>query len=224
MGKRRWLRFAAIGTLLAAVALPAYADDPTPTASQPPPASVTDVNRSLEQLQAEAAAVQADFAKATIAYTKALKEAQAAEAAAKAAEAGASTSKGRADEERRRLGVITAQAYQLGIPTVMGTESILWSLAPVAENLQEIADRQTAIVQLGSTQVSQYNTAMAAESESNRLKEDAVTKRAAANEAAAKAQELSKQVQQKAADASAMMADQTADLDVASGVSQQLQT
>ncbi|WP_427893081.1 peptidoglycan DD-metalloendopeptidase family protein [Kribbella sp. GL6] len=224
LGKRRGLRFAAIGTLLAAVALPAYADDPTPTTSEPPPASVTDVNRSLEQLQAEAAAVQADFAKATIAYTKALKDAQAAESAAKKAEASASTSKGRSDEERRKLGLLTAQAYQMGIPTVMGTESMLWSLAPVAENLQEIADRQTAIVQLGSTQVAQYNAAMAAESETNRLKADAATKRTAANEAAAKAQELSKQVQQKAADASAAMADQTADLDVASGISQQLQT
>ena len=52
----------------------------------------------------------------------------------------------------------------MGIPTVMGTESMLWSLAPIAENLQEIADRQTAITQLGSTQVAQYQTAMAAES------------------------------------------------------------
>jgi murein DD-endopeptidase MepM/ murein hydrolase activator NlpD len=224
LGRRRGLRFAALGTLLAVVALPAYADDPSPTTSQPPPASVTDVNRSLEQLQAEAAAVQADFAKATIAYTNALKQAQAAEAAAKKAESTASTSRGRADEERRRLGVITAQAYQLGIPTVMGTESILWSLAPVAENLQEIADRQTAITQLGNTQVAQYKAAMKAESESNRLKSEATGKRAAANEAAAKAQELSKQVQQKASDAAAAAADQTADLDVASGVSKELQT
>ncbi|MFF0343099.1 peptidoglycan DD-metalloendopeptidase family protein [Kribbella sp. NPDC004875] len=223
LGKRRWLRLAALGTVLAVAALPAYADDPTPSASEPPPASVTDVNRSLEQLQAEAAAVQADFAKATIAYTKALKDAQTAEAAAKKAETSATKSKGVADEQRRRLGVITAQAYQLGVPTVMGTESMLWSLAPVAENLQEIADRQTAITQLGSTQVAQYRTAMAAEAESIRLKAEATSKRAAANEAATKAQELSKQVQQKAADASAAMADQTADLDVASALSQQLQ-
>ncbi|GAA1566261.1 hypothetical protein GCM10009804_23780 [Kribbella hippodromi] len=222
LGRRRGLRFAALGTLLAVIALPAYADDPSPSTS-PPPASVTDVNRSLEQLQAEAAAVQADFAKATIAYTKALKDAQAAEAAAKKAESTATTSRGKADEERRRLGVLTAQAYQLGIPTVMGTESMLWSLAPVAENLQEIADRQTAITQLGSTQVAQYRTAMSAESESNRLKAEATTKRTAANEAAAKAQELSNQVQQQAADATASMADQTADLDVASALSQQLQ-
>ncbi|WP_371402422.1 peptidoglycan DD-metalloendopeptidase family protein [Kribbella sp. NBC_00662] len=219
LGRRRGLRLAAFGTLLAVVALPAYADDPTP----PPPASVTDVNRSLEQLQAEAAAVQADFAKATIAYTKALKDAQAAEAAAKKAEATATVSKGKADEERRQLGLLTAQAYQLGIPTVMGTESMLWSLAPVAENLQEIADRQTAITQLGSTQVSQYRMAMEAESESIRLKAEATAKRQAANDAAAKAQDLSKQVQQKAADASAAMADQTADLDVASALSKQLQ-
>jgi murein DD-endopeptidase MepM/ murein hydrolase activator NlpD len=223
LGRHRGLRFAALGTLLAVIGLPAYADDPTPSTSQPPPASVTDVNRSLEQLQAEAAAVQADFAKATIAYTKALKDAQTAEAAAKKAETSAAASRGKADDERRQLGLLTAQAYQLGIPTVMGTESMLWSLAPIAENLQEIADRQTAITQLGSTQVSQYKTAMAAENESNRLKTDATNKRAAANEAAAKAQDLSKQVQQKAADASASMADQAADLDVASALSKQLQ-
>jgi murein DD-endopeptidase MepM/ murein hydrolase activator NlpD len=223
LGRRRGLRLAALGTLLAAVAVPVAYADPSPSATEPPPASVTDVNRSLEQLQAEAAAVQADFAKATIAYTKALKEAQAAEAAAKKAESTATVSKGKSDEERRRLGVITAQAYQLGIPTVMGTESMLWSLAPVAENLQEIADRQTAITQLGNTQVSQYQRAMAAEEESERLKGEAAGKRAAANQAAAKAQELSKQVQQKAADASAAMADQTADLDVASALSKQLQ-
>ena len=85
LGSRRGLWIAALGTVLAVVALPAYADDPTP----PPPASVTDVNRSLEELQAEAAAVQADFAKATIAYTNALKAAQTAEATAKKAEASA---------------------------------------------------------------------------------------------------------------------------------------
>ena len=219
LGSRRGLRLAALGTLLAAVALPAYADDPTP----PPPASVTDVNRSLEQLQAEAAAVQADFAKATIAYTNALKAAQTAEAAAKNAEASATVSKSRADTERRHLGLLTAQAYQMGIPTVLGTESMLWSLAPIAENLQEIADRQTAITQLGSTQVAQYRTAMAAEAESNRLTADAAGKRAAANEAAGKAKELSLQVQQKAAFAAAAMEGQAADLDGASELSKQLQ-
>lgn len=146
LGNRRGLRFAALGTLLAVVSLPAYADTPTP----PPPASVTDVKRSLEQLQAEAAALQAEFAKATIAYTNALKAAERAEAAAKKAEASAATVGGRADEERRRLGVITAQAYQLGIPTTLGAESMIWSLSPVAENLQEIADRQTAIQQLAA--------------------------------------------------------------------------
>ena len=62
--------------------------------------------------------------------------------------------------------MLTAQAYQLGIPTMLGTESMLWSLAPVAENLQEIADRQTAIRQLGSTQVAQYKAATAAEIDS----------------------------------------------------------
>src|SRR5262245_18880081 len=75
LGRRRGLRLTALGAVLAVAAMPAYADDPTPSTSEPPPASVTDVNRSLEQLQAEAAVVQADFAKATIAYTKALKDA-----------------------------------------------------------------------------------------------------------------------------------------------------
>ncbi|MEV5961227.1 peptidoglycan DD-metalloendopeptidase family protein [Kribbella sp. NPDC051952] len=216
---RRALRFAALGTLLAVVALPAYADDPTP----PPPASVTDVNRSLEQLQAEAAAVQADFAKATIAYTNALKTAQTAETAAKAAEATAAAGKGHSDEERRKLGLLTAQAYQMGIPTVMGAESMLWSLAPVAENLQEIADRQTAIKQLGSTQVSQYQEAMAAESEAGRLGQEASAKRAAANDAAAKAKQLSAEVQQKATYAASAMAEQAAELDGASELSKQVQ-
>lgn len=219
LGSRRGLRFAALGTLLAVVALPAYADDPTP----PPPASVTDVNRSLEQLQAEAAAVQADFAKATIAYTNALKAAQTAETAAKAAEASAAAGKGKSDEERRQLGLLTAQAYQMGIPTVMGAESMLWSLAPIAENLQEIADRQTAITQLGSTQVSQYQEAMAAESEAGRLNAEAAGKRAAANDAAAKAKQLSAEVQQKAAYAASQMAGQAAELDGASALSKQLQ-
>ncbi|MEV0796829.1 peptidoglycan DD-metalloendopeptidase family protein [Kribbella sp. NPDC050281] len=219
VGNRRGLRWAALGTLLAVVALPAYADDPTP----PPPASVTDVNRTLEELQAEAAAVQADFAKATIAYTNALKAAQTAEAAAKKAETTAAASKGRADEQRRRLGLLTAQAYQLGIPTVMGAESMIWSLAPVAENLQEIADRQTAITQLGSTQVAQYKAATAAESEAGRTRSEAAGKRAAANEAAAKAKELSQQVQQKATFAATAMEGQAADLDGASELSRQLQ-
>ncbi|MEV0284659.1 MULTISPECIES: peptidoglycan DD-metalloendopeptidase family protein [unclassified Kribbella] len=220
VGSRRGLRFAALGTLLAVFAVPAYADNtPTP----PPPASVTDVNKSLEQLQAEAAAVQADFAKATIAYTTALKAAQTAEAAAKAAETSATASKGKADEERRRLGLLTAQAYQTGIPTVLGAESMLWSLAPVAENLQEIADRQTAIQQLGSTQVTQYQTAMTAENEAGKAKAEATSKRAAANEAAAKAKQLAQEVQQKAADSALMAESQYADLDGASELSKQLQ-
>src|SRR5215207_7282894 len=147
----RGLRFAALGTLLAVFAVPAYADDKP----SPPPASVTDVNRSLEQMQAEAAAVQAEFAKATIAYTNALHAAEVAEAAARKAEQVAASSKSRADVERRRLGQLTAQAYQSGIPTSLGAESMLWSLAPVAENLQDLADRQTAITRLGNNQVAQ---------------------------------------------------------------------
>ncbi|GAA1570525.1 hypothetical protein GCM10009789_25060 [Kribbella sancticallisti] len=223
LGNGRGLRFAALGTLLAVFALPsyaAYADDPT----TPPPASVTDVNRSLEQLQAEAAAIQADVAKATIAYTSALKVAQATEAVAKKAEAYAANTKGRSDVERRRLGLLTAQAYQVGIPTVLGTESMLWSLAPVAENLQEIADRQTAIRQLGSTQVSQYKAATAAQNTAGTAAADAATKRAAADKAAATAEQLRKDVQSKAASASMAMEGQLADLAGASQLSKQLQS
>ncbi|TDD61854.1 peptidase M23, partial [Kribbella antibiotica] len=189
----------------------------------PPPASVTDVKRSLEQLQAEAAALQADFAKATIAYTNALKSAETAEADAKKAEAAANTSTGKADEERRRLGVITAQAYQLGVPTQLGAESILWSLAPVAENLQEIADRQTAIQQLGTTQTSQYNKAMNAGAIADKAKAEAAGKRGAAKAAAARAQQLGNDVKQKAADAASRAIDQLPELDGASELSKQLQ-
>ncbi|ADB32630.1 Peptidase M23 [Kribbella flavida DSM 17836] len=219
MRNRRGLRFAALGTLLAGFALPAYADDPTP-----PPASVTDVNRSLEQLQAEAAAVQADFAKATIAYTNALRTAQATEAAAKRAEQFAATKKTRSEAERRKLGLLTAQAYQLGIPTALGAESMLWSLAPVAENLQEIADRQTAIKQLSSNQVAQYNAASAAENAAGTAANDATTKRKAADAAATKARQLSQEVQQKAANAAMTMQGQLADLAGATQLSQQLQS
>ena len=211
VGNARGLRFAALGTLLAVFALPAYAayaDDPTP----PPPASVTEVNRSLEQLQAEAAAIQADVAKSTIAYTNALKVAQTAEAAAKKSEAYAASTKGKADIERRKLGLVTAQAYQLGIPTVLGTESMLWSLAPVAENLQEIADRQTAIRQLGNTQVSQYKAATGAETTAGTAAGDAAAKRAEADKANAAAEQLRKEVQSKAASASMAMEGQLADL------------
>ncbi len=223
VGNVRGLRFAALGTLLAVFALPAYAayaDDPTP----PPPASVTDVNRSLEQLQAEAAAIQADVAKSTIAYTNALKIAQTAEAAAKKSEAYAASTKGKADIERRKLGLVTAQAYQLGIPTVLGTESMLWSLAPVAENLQEIADRQTAIRQLGNTQVSQYKAATGAETTAGTAAGDAAAKRAEADKANATAEQLRKDVQSKAASASMAMEGQLADLAGATQLSKQLQT
>jgi len=218
LGKKRGMRFAALGALLAVFALPAYAD-PTP-----PPASVTDVNRSLEQLQAEAATIQADLTKSTIAYTNALKQAQTAEAAAKKAEQYAASSKGRSDAERRRLGLLTAQAYQMGIPTVLGAESMLWSLAPIAENLQEIADRQTAIRQLGNTQVAQYQTAMAAENAAGTAASDAATKRAAADKAAATTKTLSQEVQTKAANASMTMNGQLADLAGATQLSKQLQT
>ncbi|TDU84277.1 murein DD-endopeptidase MepM/ murein hydrolase activator NlpD [Kribbella voronezhensis] len=222
LGNRRRLRLAVIGALVAVVALPsyaAYADDPTP----PPPASVTDVKRSLEQLQAEAAAIQADFAKTTIAYTNALKAVQTTEAAAKKAEQYAAGKKSVSDVERRKLGLVTAQAYQLGIPTVIGTESMLWSLAPIAENLQEIADRQAAIRQLGSTQVSQYQAATAAQNAAGTAADDAARKRAAADQAAQTARTLGLEVKSKAAEASVAMQDQMADLAGASQMSSQLQ-
>ncbi|GAA3540153.1 peptidoglycan DD-metalloendopeptidase family protein [Kribbella ginsengisoli] len=221
LGNGRRLRLAALGAVMAVVALPTYAAfaDQTP----PPPASVTDVNRSLEQLQAEAAEIQLDVAKATVAYTNALKTAQTAEAAAKKAEAFANNTKNKSQDERRRLGLLTAQAYQLGIPTVLGTESMLWSLAPVAENLQEIADRQTAIRQLGSTQVAQYNAATAAESTAGTAAADAAAKRAVADQANKKATELGKTVREKAASAAMAMEGQLADLAGATELSKQLQ-
>jgi len=221
LGNGRRLRLAAVGALVAVVALPSYAAfaDPTP----PPPASVTDVNRSLEQLQAEAAAIQIDVAKATVAYTNALKVAQATDAIAKKAEAHAATTQNKSQEERRRLGVLTAQAYQMGIPTVLGTESMLWSLAPVAENLQEIADRQTAIRQLGSTQVSQYKAATAAEATAGTATADAANKRAEADKASKAATELGKTVREKAASAAMAMEGQLADLAGATQLSKQLQ-
>jgi hypothetical protein len=217
-GRSRRLRVAALGVVLVAVALPAYADQP-----EPPPASVTDVSRSLEQLQAEAASLQADFAKATIAYTNALKATQQANAAADLAERNAATAKVKAANERRRLGVLSAQAYQLGIPTTIGAESMLWSLAAVAENLQEIADRQTAIRTIGDTQVAQYHAAMDAEGTANTTIADAATKRAAADKAAATAKALSEQVRKKAADAAAAMQGRLADLTGSTQVSEQAQ-
>jgi murein DD-endopeptidase MepM/ murein hydrolase activator NlpD len=222
LGNSRRLRLAAIGALVAVVALPsyaAYADDPTP----PPPASVTDVKRSLEQLQAEAAQIQAEFAKTTIEYTNAQKTAQTSEAAAKKAEAYAASKKGVSDVERRKLGLLTAQAYQMGIPTVLGTESMLWSLAPIAENLQEIADRQAAIRQLGSTQVAQYQTATAAQDAAGTAADDAAKKRAAADTAAQTVKTLGLEVKAKAQEAALAMQGQMADLAGASALSSQLQ-
>jgi murein DD-endopeptidase MepM/ murein hydrolase activator NlpD len=218
---RTWgVRFAAVGALIAMlfVTSTAYADEPAP-----PPASVTDVNKSLEQMQAEAAAVQAEFARATIAYTNALHAAQVAEAAAKKAEQAAASSKGRAAVERRRLGQLTAQAYQSGIPTVLGAESMLWSLAPVAENLQDIADRQTAITRMGNNQVAQYKAAKATESAAGTAVADAAVKRAAADKAAANARRLSDQVRTEAANAARVMEGQAAQLAGAAKLSDQLQ-
>jgi murein DD-endopeptidase MepM/ murein hydrolase activator NlpD len=222
LGNGRRLRLAALGAVVAVLALPTYAAVADPTL--PPPASVTDVNRSLEQLQAEAAAIQIDVAKATVAYTNALQVAQTSEAAAKKAEAFAAGTQAKSQVERRRLGLLTAQAYQMGIPTVMGTESMLWSLAPVAENLQEIADRQTSIRQLGSTQVAQYKAATAAESTAGTATADAAAKRAAADKATQTANELGKTVREKAASAAMAMEGQLADLAGATQLSKQLQT
>jgi hypothetical protein len=82
VGGRPRLRIAALCAVMLSLALPAFADE-TPM----PPASVTQVptGRSLEQLQAEAAALQADFARATLAYTAAQKKAAQAKADATAA-------------------------------------------------------------------------------------------------------------------------------------------
>ncbi|MGH3465907.1 MAG: peptidoglycan DD-metalloendopeptidase family protein, partial [Kribbellaceae bacterium] len=133
--------------------------------------------RSLEQLQAEAAALQADLARATIAYTAAVKKAQQAKVAADTAAATAVRTSAKAAEERARLGRISAQAYQLGIPTSLGAESMLWSLASVAESLQEIADRQSAITVAGSNQSNAYQASLDAEAAAKAAAADAAAKR-----------------------------------------------
>src|SRR6266498_2572587 len=215
------LRIAALCAVLASLTAPALyspalADPTTPL----PPASVTKVptGRSLEQLQAEAAALQADFAKATIAYTAATKAAEQARAAATAADAKAASTQATADEARRRLGRITAQAYQLGIPTSLGAESMLWSLSAVAENLQDLADRQSAITVAGTNQanVDADNAAQAAAT-------DAAAKRTAADTAAEAAGKLADDVRQKAAVATQKMQDWLSQLELASAVSDELQ-
>ena len=100
---------------------------------------------------------------------------------------------------------------------------MLWSLAPIAENLQEIADRQAAIRQLGSTQVAQYQTATAAENVAGTAADDAATKRAAADTAAQTAKTLGLEVKAKAQEAALAMQGQMADLAGASALSNQLQ-
>ncbi|MFC0625743.1 peptidoglycan DD-metalloendopeptidase family protein [Kribbella deserti] len=214
----RRLRVAALGVVLAAVSIPmAYADPP------PPPASVTDVNRTYEQLQAEAAALQADFAMATIAYTRALTQSQRADAAADKSELAAARAKAKADEQRALLGRVTAQAYQLGLPTAFGPQPLLWSQTPFASNLPQFADRQTAIAKVGSDQAKLYHAVRALEAAANVAAADAISKRTAANQAAATAKTLDAEVRRKAASASVTMQGQLADLAGAKRMSAQLQ-
>ncbi len=220
------LRIAAVCAVLASLTAPALyspalADPTTPL----PPASVTKVptGRSLEQLQAEAAALQADFAKATIAYTAATKAAEQARAAATAADAKAASTQATADEARRRLGRITAQAYQLGIPTSLGAESMLWSLSAVAENLQDLADRQSAITVAGTNQANAYQASVDADNAAQAAATDAAAKRTAADTAAEAAGKLADDVRQKAAVATQKMQDWLSQLELASAVSDELQ-
>jgi murein DD-endopeptidase MepM/ murein hydrolase activator NlpD len=220
------LRIAALCAVLGALTAPslyspALADPTTPL----PPASVTKVptGRSLEQLQAEAAALQADFAKATIAYTAATKKAEQARAAATAADAEAASTQAAAEEARRRLGRITAQAYQLGIPTSLGAESMLWSLSAVAENLQDLADRQSAITVAGTNQANAYQASVDADNAAQAAATDAAAKRAAADTAAEAAGKLADDVQQKAAVATQKMQDWLSQLELAGAVSDELQ-
>jgi murein DD-endopeptidase MepM/ murein hydrolase activator NlpD len=207
------------GAVLVALCVPAYADEP------PPPASVTKVPtaRSLEQLQAEAAALQADLAKATIAYTAAVKKAQQAKVAADAAIANAARTSAKAAEERRELGRISAQAYQLGIPTSLGAESMLWSLASVAENLQEIADRQSAISVAGTNQANQYQASVDADAAAKAAATDAGTKRTAASTAAADTKKLAEEVRAKSNAATQKMQDWLNQMELATAVSDTLQ-
>ncbi|WP_328994235.1 peptidoglycan DD-metalloendopeptidase family protein [Kribbella sp. NBC_01245] len=215
----RRVRIVALGVVLAAVGIPMAYADPSP----PPPASVTDVNRSYEQLQAEAAALQADFAKATIAYTKALGQSQQADAVADKAELLAAQAKAKADEQRGLLGQLTAQAYQLGLPLAFGPQQLMWAQSPFASNLPQFADRQTAIAQVGSDQAKLYETVTTLVAAANVAAADATAKRQVANQAAANAKVLDAEVRRKAASASVTMQGQLADLAGAKKMSAQLQ-
>jgi murein DD-endopeptidase MepM/ murein hydrolase activator NlpD len=220
VGGRPRLRIAALCAVMLSLALPAFADE-TPM----PPASVTQVptGRSLEQLQAEAAALQADFARATLAYTAAQKQAAQAKADATAAEARATSTAAAAAESRAKLGRMAAQAYQMGIPTSLGAESILWSLSTVAESLQEIADRQSAITVAGTNQSNAYQASLDADAAAQGAATDAATKRTAADTAAESARKLADEVRAKAAAATQKMQDWLSQLELASAVSDELQ-
>jgi hypothetical protein len=221
-GRHWWV--AVLGTALVAISAPAYADDPAPPPSQPP-ASVTRIPtaKSLEQMQAEAAQMQADFAKATIAYTTALKKAQEAKTAADNADRTLAAARTTAATARSRLGQLTAQAYQLGIPTSLGAESMLWSVSALAENLQELADRQSAITIAGTNQAIAYRDTVDTEEAATKAANDAVATREAANKASAEAQKLADDVRKKSAAAAAKMQDWLSQMELATAVSGQLQ-
>jgi Peptidase family M23/D-alanyl-D-alanine carboxypeptidase len=219
MAVRRF-RVAALAAVLVALCAPAYADDPSL-----PPASVTKLPtvKSLEQLQAEASKLQAEFASATITYTAALKKAEQAKAAADAADRQIAAARTRVSDARTRLGRLTAQAYQLGIPTGLGAESMLWSLSAVAENLQELADRQSAITVAGTNQAAAYQSSLDAEAAATAAANDAAGKRKVADAAAAEAQRLADEVRKKSAGAAARMQDWLGQLELATMVSGTLQ-
>jgi murein DD-endopeptidase MepM/ murein hydrolase activator NlpD len=208
LGRRR-TRIAAAGVVLLAVAGPAYADpDPTNTL---PPASVTEVpsQRSLEQMQAEAAKLQAEFARATIAYTNALRVARTADATAAAAERRAAALTAQAAAAQRALGRVSAQAYQLGIPATITASWLSW--APLAAD------------QPGVSQLTAHQQAAQADAAAAAARAAAAGRRAAATTADVRARQLAANVRQKATESAAAMQAQLAELPGAQQVSAALQ-
>ena len=188
---------AVVAATLMTSMVPAYAGKPTPPPSLPP-ASVTKLPtaKSLEQLQADAAKLQADFAKSTIAYTTALKKAQRTTAVADAADRTLVAARAKAADARARLGLVTAQAYQLGI---------------------------SAIAVAGTSQAVAYQASVAADTAATNALGDSTAKREAANKAGADAQKLADEVRNKSAAAAAKTQDWLSQMELATAVSGQLQ-
>lgn len=197
---RRGVRAGVVAVVVAALGLltpAAYAGKPTPPPSLPP-ASVTKLPtaKSLEQLQADAAKLQAEFATSTIAYTTALKQAQQTKNTADAADRVLVAARAKAADARARLGLTTAQAYQLGI---------------------------SAITIAGTSQSAAYQASVTADNAATTALGDATAKREAANKAGAAAQKLADEVRSKSAAAAAKTQDWLSQMELATAVSGQLQ-